>query len=108
MRQVFPRVGIGFVDDGSRVGAAVDFNGGERLGEKSGRTGECGGGVEGELWVGGGDCAEGRGGIGWRVLVLRQVIEMIGEGEGGVVGGLELVGNEECRPRHRDGMGGFI
>jgi hypothetical protein len=59
--------------------------------------------------VGGGDCEEGHGGIGWRVLVLRQVIEMIGEGEGGVdVGGLELVGNEECRPRHRDGMGWFI
>ena len=79
------------------------------MGEKSRRTGECGGGVEGELWVCGGDCEEGHGGIGWRVLVLREVIEMIGEGEGGVdVGGLELVGNEECRARHRYGMGGFI
>ena len=46
--------------------------------------------------MGGGDCEEGHGGIGWTVLVLREVIEMIGEGEGGVVGGLELVGNEEC------------
>ena len=79
------------------------------MGEKSRRTGECGGGAGGELWVGGGDCEEGRGGIGWRVLVLREVIEMIGEGEGGVdVGGLELVGNEEYRARRRDGMGGFI
>ena len=46
--------------------------------------------------MGGDDCEEGCGGIGWRVLVLREVIEMIGEGEGGVdVGGLELVGNSD-------------